>query len=134
MIRGRRRGVLFSVTLAVGALTGCQMLSEKPRATQAAPVAIAAKTGDGAGADMQPEAPSPAGLACEAAGGAFVRTGHGLQSCQSRTRDAGKSCRTGSDCDGACLARSMSCAPVRPLFGCNDVVEDDGRRVSLCID
>lgn len=78
---------------------------------------------------------SPGYLACEKRGGAFVIVGKsGAFGCQTRTRDAGRSCRNSLDCEGSCLARSRSCAPIQPLFGCNDILQDDGRRVSLCID
>ncbi len=39
-----------------------------------------------------------------------------------------------SDCQGECLARSRTCAPIRPLFGCNAVLMDNGAEVNLCID
>lgn len=86
----------------------------------------------------EPEPPvvkSPAQIACEKQGGRLVRVGTGLaMACQRVMRDAGKSCRRKSDCEGECLARSGTCAPLAPLFGCNDVLQDDGRQVSLCID
>jgi hypothetical protein len=33
-----------------------------------------------------------------------------------------------------CLARSGTCAPIMPLFGCNEVLDKQGRRVTLCIE
>jgi hypothetical protein len=82
-----------------------------------------------------PVVKSPAEIACEKLGGRLVRVGTGLATaCQRVMRDAGKSCRRKSDCEGECLARSGTCAPLAPLFGCNDVLQDDGRQVSLCID
>ena len=78
---------------------------------------------------------SPAEIECEGRRGRFVTaSGTGARACQFTTRDAGSACTRGSECEGDCLARSMTCAPVRPLFGCNDVIEDDGRRVSLCLE
>ncbi len=78
---------------------------------------------------------SPRRLACEKQGGAYVIVGKsGALACQTRTIDAGKSCDNSGECEGSCLARSRSCAPVKPLFGCNEVLEIGGRRVSLCID
>ena len=50
----------------------------------------------------------------------------GLHSCITPTRDAGKSCRKAGDCEGLCLARSRTCAPIEPLFGCNAVLQEDG--------
>ena len=32
------------------------------------------------------------------------------------------------------LARSGTCAPITPMFGCNDILQDDGREVTLCLD
>ena len=51
-----------------------------------------------------------------------------------QTRDAGKTCRRQTDCETECLARSRTCAPITPLFGCNPVLQADGREVNLCID
>ena len=84
----------------------------------------------------EPEAPrSPAQLLCERSGGQWAVAGEtGANICVSPTRDGGKLCRKKGDCQGLCLARSGTCAPFTPLFGCNDVLEKDGRRVTLCID
>ncbi|SEN27975.1 hypothetical protein SAMN05216227_101064 [Pseudorhodobacter antarcticus] len=77
----------------------------------------------------------PDQIACEKRGGSFVAFGaSGLMTCQTPTRDSGKQCKRESDCDGVCLARSRTCAPVKPLLGCNAVLQNDGRRVDLCID
>ena len=74
-------------------------------------------------------------LACEAGGGIWSEAGKkGVKTCVQRTRDAGKSCKREGDCEGYCLARSRSCAPVTPLFGCNDILQADGGQVTLCID
>jgi hypothetical protein len=74
-------------------------------------------------------------LACEKRGGTWGNAGSAkVQSCIKRTRDAGKQCRKAGDCESACLARSGTCAPVKPLFGCNDILQKDGSRVTLCID
>jgi hypothetical protein len=74
-------------------------------------------------------------ILCEQHGGRFVAFGKtGAMLCQKPTSDGGKQCRRESDCDGVCLARSNSCAPVKPLLGCQDVLQNDGRRVELCID
>lgn len=78
---------------------------------------------------------SPSQLSCEKSGGSFVVIGRsGAMTCQKPTRDGGKRCTRESDCDGVCLARSNSCAPVKPLLGCQSILQDDGRRVELCID
>lgn len=93
----------------------------------------------------QPEEPEPVGPVpenfareqelCEKRGGRWGRGGAaGFFICYETMRDAGKACRKGTDCDGDCLARSQTCAPVRPLFGCNDILTDDGTRATLCRD
>ena len=74
-------------------------------------------------------------VACEKKGGIWGNAGSTqVQSCIKRTKDAGKQCRKAGDCESACLARSGTCAPVKPLFGCNDILQKDGSRVTLCID
>ena len=79
--------------------------------------------------------PSPEQLACERRGGRFMRAGDtGLMACVQPTRDAGQQCRRGSDCDGECLARSGTCAPFTPLFGCHEILLDTGARVTQCLD
>ena len=72
---------------------------------------------------------------CEKRKGAWVSAGTtGTMSCQTPQRDGGKQCNRDSDCEGQCLARSRSCAPVAPLFGCNEILQDNGQRVTLCIE
>jgi hypothetical protein len=92
--------------------------------------------------DPAPEVPevidpallTPEALACQRRGGQWARIGEGnARSCLRRTRDAGKRCDADRDCQGVCLARSGTCAPVDPLFGCNEVLQDDGRRMNLCL-
>ena len=78
---------------------------------------------------------SPEQLQCEKKGGTWARAGKSeARTCVRQTRDGGKQCTRGTQCEGLCLARSRSCAPLAPLFGCNEILEDDGRRVTLCID
>jgi hypothetical protein len=82
-----------------------------------------------------PEPKSAAQIACEKTGSVWGAAGKsGGKTCITRTRDGGKECRRESDCEGLCLGRSRTCAPVKPLFGCNDILQDDGREVTLCID
>ena len=71
--------------------------------------------------------------ACEKRGGAWILAESGTRLCATRTRDGGKACRTKSDCAGACLARSMTCAPMIPLTGCNEIVTSAGLRVTECV-
>ena len=72
---------------------------------------------------------------CEAAGDIWGRAGaESAFTCFRRTRDAGKRCTRAGDCEGACLARSQSCAPLDPLIGCQEVLTASGRRAMLCLD
>ncbi|AZL60246.1 hypothetical protein EI545_16305 [Tabrizicola piscis] len=74
-------------------------------------------------------------LACEKDGGTWAGTGtSSLRTCVFATRDGGKQCSRKDQCDGQCLARSGTCSPVEPLLGCNDVLQNNGARVTLCID
>lgn len=77
---------------------------------------------------------TPEARACQRRGGTLTRVGRsGLTACVTPTRDSGKQCRRATDCEGECLARSGSCAPVTPLFGCNEVLQADGRRFTQCL-
>ncbi len=98
---------------------------ETPVAPEPAPAEVA-----------PPAAPlSPAALACQKRGGRYIKTGSGdLRACVKVTGDGGKACKRETDCTGSCLARSGTCAPVAPLFGCNEILQADGRRVTLCLD
>lgn len=69
---------------------------------------------------------------CEARGGRWLAFGAAFY-CVTPTKDGGQSCRTGADCAGACLARSMTCAPAMPLLGCNEVVGSGGLRGVECV-
>ncbi|WP_137110404.1 hypothetical protein [Rhodobacter sp. SY28-1] len=74
-------------------------------------------------------------LACEKKRGKWARVGKGdKRACVFQTRDAGKRCERESQCDGVCLARSGTCSPFKPLFGCNEILQDNGARVTLCLD
>ena len=77
---------------------------------------------------------SPEEAACRKDGGSWSKVGKGGRACLKATRDSGKSCSRGTDCEGLCLARSGTCAPLKPMFGCNEIFQDDGQRVTLCID
>lgn len=82
-----------------------------------------------------PRVLGPEELACVKKGGQWSVAGKaGGMSCVHMMRDAGKSCRKKSDCEGDCLARSNTCAPIAPLFGCNEILQDNGAMVTLCID
>ncbi len=94
---------------------------------------------------VKPEAPvavakpvviaSPEELACVKKGRSWGKAGKtGGMTCFVQTRDSGKSCQRESDCEASCLARSGTCAPVSPMFGCNQILQDNGVMVTLCID
>jgi hypothetical protein len=71
--------------------------------------------------------------ACAERGGRFGRGGlAGTFVCYEETRDGNQSCSVGSDCEGVCLARSRTCSPIKPLFGCNDVLTNAGRLTTVC--
>lgn len=72
--------------------------------------------------------------ACERRGGKFVRAGNSARLiCTTVPADAGKQCTKKSDCSSECLARSRTCAPVKPLTGCYDVLTEQGQSVQLCV-
>jgi hypothetical protein len=106
----------------------------KPRPEDAA--AQASTPDPEAVAPAEPETPKTAGqVLCEKSRGQWVGAGEtGAFYCASLTRDGGKQCSKKTQCQGVCLARSGTCAPITPLYGCNDVLEKDGRQVTLCID
>lgn len=124
-IRCRSEGARALVLLLALGLAGCKPLSL------------------GAGAEPEPAASlEPVGearealekSACEARHGQWTQRGSGGFFCATRPADGGKSCRTGDDCIGACLARSMSCAPIAPLVGCNEIITGSGLRVTECVE
>jgi hypothetical protein len=89
-----------------------------------------------AAAEPPPDPPkSQAQILCEGGGGIWGQSSDsGAFVCQKSMRDGGKLCHQKGDCDGECLARSNTCSPVKPLLGCNDVLDSEGRMVNLCLD
>ena len=74
-------------------------------------------------------------LACESKGSKWFKIGDGEKyACVKLTRDAAKRCDRESQCDGVCLARSGTCSPFKPLYGCNEILQDNGARVTLCLE
>ena len=61
---------------------------------------------------------------------------HGMAgpTCAKPTPDAGKACTKASDCSGACLGETMTCSTMTPMFGCYEVVMEDGQKAGLCVD
>lgn len=117
---------------AEGTPAAAQPSPVPPEAAEATP----APTPDLAAEDAVPATPkSERQKACEKKGGTWAGTGKGdLRICVFPTKDAGKQCTRESQCDGVCLARSGTCAPVKPLLGCNEILQDNGARVTLCIE
>jgi len=71
----------------------------------------------------------------ECAGGRIVHGGmSGLPLCVRPTGDAGQSCTQISDCEGYCLAKTNSCAPEAPMYGCFEVLLAPGDPVTVCLD
>lgn len=123
-------------SIAVGADIGTR---PKPRPASPEPSAGLGLEAEAAqAATIAPEPvilKSKAQTTCEKRGGNWTNAGKSnIKTCIQRTRDAGKQCRKQGDCASACLARSGTCAPVKPLFGCNEILQKDGSRVTLCID
>lgn len=107
-----------------------------PATTEASASEDAATEDAPAEAAAPPPPPkSPEQLACERRGGTWASAGkEGVKACVRRTRDGGKSCTSGLQCQGDCLARSGTCSPITPLFGCNEILQDNGARVTMCIE
>ena len=73
--------------------------------------------------------------ACVQRGGRFGQGAtEGTFVCYENTADANKQCTASSDCDGLCLARSGTCSPITPFFGCHEVLGRLGARSTLCIE
>jgi hypothetical protein len=109
-----------------------------PPPEAAAADAAAERPKTNAGEPRPEEAPpllkSEAWIACEKRGGVWERAAAGSAAfCQMPTRDGGKQCRRSTDCEGYCLARSGTCAPVTPLLGCQDILNENGRMLTQCI-
>jgi hypothetical protein len=132
---------------AVPATSGPEAAGSETAAPQAAPPTATADT-DTAAVDTERE-PAPKAdleatpvtpksemqLACEKKKGNWSRIGKGdLRACVFQTRDGGKRCEKESQCEGLCLARSGTCSPIKPLYGCNEILQDDGARVTFCIE
>ena len=70
--------------------------------------------------------------ACVSDGGRLMPRGAGFFVCVHQTQDAGRQCDASADCEGVCLARSRTCAPMRPILGCQEVFTLPGRRETVC--
>ncbi|MDF0599158.1 hypothetical protein P1J78_00305 [Psychromarinibacter sp. C21-152] len=70
---------------------------------------------------------------CEAKGGRWSRASGSSYTCVYPTTDANKACTAPDQCEGYCLARSGTCAPVKPLFGCHEIVSSNGGMQTVCV-
>lgn len=108
--------ILVSLMLALGPLAACKM--DQPPQLPPAGKAMETQQDD----------------ACVASGGVWSdENGNKTRVCIHYTKDSGKSCTRSSQCDGACLARSGTCSPIRPLLGCQDILTDSGLRMTQCV-
>jgi hypothetical protein len=74
-------------------------------------------------------------IACEKKGGNWFQIGEGdKRACVRATKDALKRCERESQCEGVCLARSGTCSPFKPMYGCHEILQDNGARVTLCLE
>ncbi|HHL20167.1 MAG TPA: hypothetical protein ENJ52_01430 [Aliiroseovarius sp.] len=71
---------------------------------------------------------------CEARGGEYARAGLFGHACFMPTPDAGQACSRAGDCEGVCYADTRQCSAVTPVFGCIAMLDEDGKRVEICID
>ncbi|MCU0899024.1 MAG: hypothetical protein MUC82_00860 [Cypionkella sp.] len=126
---------------SASAATPATGAARPPEAAAAAPPEAAPPEAEAPEADIgaaEPVAPTvvktEAHLACERRGGLWSVAGGGAAAfCQTPTRDAGKSCRASTDCTGYCLEKSRTCAPVTPMLGCHDILNEQGRMLTQCI-
>lgn len=111
-------------------------------AAESVPTPAPAAAPEAAAGELAPleEAPpavvkTPGQIACEKGKGRFVKAGNaGTYTCVRPTRDGGKRCTKAGNCQGVCLARSQTCSPYTPIFGCQEILQDDGLRVTECIE
>ena len=75
------------------------------------------------------------GEACEKKGGRWgPAPSKASFVCYRTLSDANTGCRVESDCEGMCLARSRTCSPIEPFFGCHQVLSDSGFQQTLCVE
>lgn len=84
---------------------------------------------------FDPDLATRSQAACEAEGGRWG-TGSlaGANVCYRETPDANQPCSSQNDCTGLCFARSRTCSPITPIFGCHDILTSLGGTARLCID
>lgn len=146
---------LFLVSLAVIALAACSGKTPGDQPAPTEPTANAADAND-AGEDAAPEggasiedmrAQSLAQIdqeACKSSGGEVRQEGMlGMYRCVKPYADAGKACRSKSDCEGKCLATDDAapdaevtgvCQTDDSPFGCYAEVEGGKIQQAICVD
>jgi hypothetical protein len=107
-------------------------LEDSETAAAAVPEPAEVTAGTQAGPPPVPLALTAGARACAARGGTLRPRAGGLWACIRTTRDGGRTCATATACEGECLARSRTCAPFEPLFGCHEVLDQAGRPQTLC--
>ena len=111
---------LISSIVALLVLTACQQEAVLP---------------DTGLAGYDPHAVETRRADCEKRGGRFGTGGlSGGLVCFETPRDANKSCSKSTDCEGECLSRSRTCSPIKPLYGCQDVLTSTGKTTKLCLE
>ena len=127
-----------ALTPPVAPDTGVQVPgADTPRPVPRPAAATDTPASDPTAVETAPPTPprvSPEQALCEKSGGQWAELASSSgRVCVHRMPDSGKSCRTKSDCQGECLARSNTCAPLAPLMGCNDILQPNGTEVTLCL-
>lgn len=108
---------ILTVLVLVFALAGCDDVTDEGSADDA----------------TRNVAVSPLQVECERTGGRWGAVPNTVTfTCFRMTRDANQPCDSARDCDGLCLARSRTCAPQTPLFGCHEIFTANGSRQTLC--
>lgn len=83
----------------------------------------------------RPDVLLQARASCERQGGRFGPTpSKNAFVCYVTLKDANERCASADDCSGLCLARSRTCSPIEPFFGCHDVLLRGGQRATQCVE
>ena len=73
--------------------------------------------------------------ACERSDGRWGPSGNGdFFVCYRNLSDANQGCTKEGDCQGFCLARSRTCSPVEPFYGCHQVLSRGGLPQTVCVE
>jgi len=114
--------VIRPAALLLVALTACQPIAEPPPPETGLP-------------GYDPNLLERQSAACAARGGRWGQGGiAGTFVCYETPDDANAPCASETQCSTICLARSRSCAPVTPFFGCHEVLTASGGAATICID